>query len=126
MAWWHVKIFYSVDEDILSQLDVNSTIPFVDWNNLAVNSSLEAGPPTTLVNLTLDMKTFTRNQQTFFRVLVLDLGGKSSLSNVASFFIPNYPLGLTWGIAIAIFLGSMGATFLVVGAVFWHKWYYKW
>ena len=120
------KIFYSDDEDILSQLDVNSTIPFVDWNNLAVNSSLEAGPPTTLVNLTLDMKTFTRNQQTFFRVLVLDLGGKSSLSNVASFFIPNYPLGLTWGIAIAIFLGSMGATFLVVGAVFWHKWYYKW
>ena len=35
-------------------------------------------------------------------------------------------VGLTWGIAIAIFLGSMGGTFLVAGSVMWHKWYYEW
>ena len=35
-------------------------------------------------------------------------------------------VGLTWGIAIAIVLGSMGGTFLVAGSVMWHKWYYEW
>ena len=121
------KIFYSDDESLLSDLEINSPVPSVELNNLACNCSLDPQPPRTLINLTLDMTTLPRNQMTFFRVLVQDAGGKTSLShNPVGFFIPNYPLGLTWGIAVGIFLGSMGATFLVFGAVFWHKWYYKW
>ena len=120
------KIFYSEEENLLSELEMNSSVASVEINNLACNCSLDPQPPLTLINLTLDMTTLPRNQMTFFRVLAQDIGGKTSLSNQEGFFIPNYPLGLTWGIAVAIFLGSMGATFLVVGAVLWHKWFYKW
>ena len=120
------KIFYSEDESLLSDLEMNSSVSTVEISNLACNCSFDPRPPLTWINLTLDMTTLPRNQMTFFRVLAQDAGGKTSLSNLEGFFIPNYPLGLTWGIAVAIFLGSMGGTFLVFGAVFWHKWYYKW
>lgn len=35
-------------------------------------------------------------------------------------------VGMTWGIAIAIFIGAVGGTLLIVGTVMWHKWYYDW
>ena len=126
-------IFYSTNKTSLDELDTtsNTTLPFITTEDC--HCDLQPQPPASKVNLTLHIETFGSGQQTFFRVLLLNDANKISLSNTKGIFIPlqnselsNVALGLTWGIAVAIFLGSMGATFLVVGAVFWHKWYYKW
>ena len=34
--------------------------------------------------------------------------------------------GLTGGVIAGIIIGSMGGTFLIAGAVFWHKKHYGW
>ena len=124
-------IYYSNNKTMLDQLDTtsNRSLPFITTEDC--DCDLHPQPPTSKVHLTLRMETFSTGEQTFFRVLLLNDADKISLSNtkgifLPNFFIPSYPLGLTWGIAVAIFLGSMGGTFLVFGAVFWHKWYYKW
>ena len=122
-------IFYSSNKTDLDSLSPASTVAQISPSDC--DCSLQPQPPRSEVKLSLNITTFTQDQKTFFRVLLLNDADKTSQSNTAgvflpSFPVPNAPLGLTWGIAIAIFLGSMGATFLVVGAVFWHKWFYKW
>ena len=65
-----------------------------------------------------------------FRVLAVDAGDKTSVSNVAV-YAPNpqgalEDLGLTAGIVAAIAIGAFAGTFLIAGAVFWHKKNYGW
>ena len=60
----------------------------------------------------------------------MDAGDKTSLSNVAVFApIPEgalEDLGLTAGIVAAIAIGAFAGTFLIAGAIFWHKKHYGW
>ena len=81
-----------------------------------------------MVVLTLDMTKFGQEQQYYFIVQATDNGEKHSKSNMAGIYLTNTieELGLTWGIAVAIGIGSMSGTFLVAGAIIWHLKYYNW
>ena len=81
-----------------------------------------------MVVLTLDMTKFGQEQQYYFIVQATDNWEKHSKSNMAGIYLTNImeELGLTWGIAVAIVIVSMFATFLVAGAVIWHKKHYNW
>ena len=74
------------------------------------------------------MTKFSADLQYYFMVQATDEGNKNSTSNVVGIYLGNTTeaLGLTWGICVAIVIGSMAATFLVAGAIIWHKNQYHW
>ena len=70
------------------------------------------------------MAPFPTDRQLYWRVRVVS-GGRSSLSNTATLYLvevgaPREEAALTWGEAIAIFLGAFGVTVVLLGAGAWY------
>jgi len=127
------SIFYSNISSDLQGLDPNSPVDFITEEMLDCDCTLDPLPPFSEKFLWVNSSFFDPEKQYYFRVLVVDNGGKTSTSNLVAFTpspflfpVFGYGLGLTWGIAIAIFIGAMGGTLLIAGTVMWHKWYYGW
>jgi len=125
-------IFYSINRTDVQDLNPNSDVDYITEDMLDCDCTLEPEPAFTNSNLYINGSYFELGMEYNFRVLAVDGGGKTSASNVVAFVpSPKSPVqnsgdGLTWGIAIAIVFGAFGGTMLIAGAVFWHKWYYKW
>ena len=123
-------IFYSTNRTLLNNLTPSSNVSKVTETMLSCNCTLDPLPALQRVNVNISSSSFDVVTEFNFRILAVDNGGKTSTSNVVV-FVPSpeislNDLGLTWGIAIAIVIGSMGGTFMIAGAVIWHKWYYEW
>ena len=125
-------IFYSNNRTLLDNLTPSSNVSKVTEGMLSCNCTLDPMPALHKVDLNISSSFFDVMTEFNFRILAVDNGGKTSTSNVVLFVPSPEPqisfsdLGLTWGIAIAIVIGSMGGTFMIAGAVIWHKWYYEW
>jgi len=129
------QIFYSTYNNFSSGvLQPGTDLTQISSDQLACNCNLAPVPAMQMVVLTLNMTKFAEQEQFYFIVQTTDqpINGKHSLSNVGGIFLTNKTLpsledlGLTWGIAVAIVIGSMFGTFLVAGAVIWHKNHYSW
>ena len=78
-------IFYSINRTELHDLTPDMAVGNITQDMLSLNVSMESIPPFTKVNLMIERSFFDRHLKYYFRVLAIDLGGKTSESNFAVF-----------------------------------------
>jgi hypothetical protein len=81
-------IFYSKNKNELNSLNISSSVARVTMADLdCTDCTMDPLPPFSKVKLTLNLNSFIPGEQVFFRVLAIDEGKKTSLSNRANIIL---------------------------------------